>query len=490
MSSSPTPCPEGPTKGSSPVARDDSSANAELSQSYAAALKEGFSGFVGLGWSNTAQGDTLTQADNEQLEVHSLLSSLKRRGIQRGESKVIIPVNIAEELPMLAQRLDVAAKIVGMQLIHDSSVRVTGMMKPAFSPNEAERENFFDAICSASEKAKLEQCCNLLALYDALSVVPDSSAYQVRGPGQKAVEFLLRLIAGIYCEQETGAPLTESNQWWNDAKGPKDTLVLSLSAALGGADVARCLVTAIEILYRKLIRSLMGSQDHERDTARAELKRIAREHVEYCIASGSVLFFRSLREKTLTVKEEITERKSGRDSKRFILRKKLCQIRPTIPEGPMTSWERTTTSRINEALNQLEGKAPCFSYQKHKDPKKWALMIRSGVDKLYTRVGVYARDVIGRKQSVRMSILAQSSRDSSAANASTTGKTPPGPAITQEQWFKAERDLRDIRSADWEEEALDGFSHLLQVPFHNKKELDSFSKAAIIAELEKVFEDP
>jgi hypothetical protein len=443
------------------------------------------SDIMGLDWS-TVTSSTVPATAVEMtsaLAINSLYRSIAGKSTKAGDDRIILPGNLVTEMPTLFYRLEAAAHMAGVRIILDSSQNARCVHKSLFSLNAAERDTYVAGLTLPPNGPEMDALACVTVLNDALSIIPDQSAFAISGNGRLAAGYILHLIAGIYCEWAFSAPLAETRKWWKSTLSFREEMEKKVKGVFGDEKVSHTVITAIEILYRKFIRSLTHQYVDEATTPEIhKVVELGRAHTEKLTAKSSSMFMRNLRSETVEVTKYVADPTPKDPSrKKKVTQKQIGLLRPKLSTGPMTSWEDATLSRINAAMGKVETKFENFSFTKFSDPRQWDSKIKSVVDSLYQKTAVQSKQIASRKQYVRAQIAAERTKASLTPKTGGQGSQAlPFGTISQQEWLLAVSAASSAKAAEWEVECVTAINQLLGRATLSKGDIDALSEDAIL----------
>jgi hypothetical protein len=254
--------------------------------------------------------------------------------------------------------------------------------------------------------------------------------------------------------------LTASKKWWRVQTDVRQMLEDEIGAIVGGQDIARTIINAVNILYRRFIRAVLNNdtQQEKKDKLRNFLCLIS----EKVVCTGACLFSRLLRTETIRVDKVVPDHtKKGKDQTKVIKEKKTVLVRPKLNFSVGTQVEGAVFARLNGVLSTIEsGREDVLGPKAYSTLPRWQDTVQAWVDDLYTRVNAVSKQQASRKQYVRQTIIGRRME-----KAAQTGKTALPQQFEQGvnpvEWSDTVRALEQEHAGDWENETLMGISLFL-----------------------------
>jgi hypothetical protein len=433
----------------------------------------------GLLWSESVPEAAIPPSLEEIMKVESVLQAIKAGTRNAGDGRVIIPGNLERDFLYLSQRMQAAAFISGSELLRDETQKVSLSYSEVWSLNAQIREDAIKALQVPTRAKELEAIANLAVLIESLGQIPSPENLVVSGPGKKGIVYILLTVAGIYCEQQWNVPLATTKKWWKIQGDIRSDLESDIAAVVGGTSVARTIINAINILYRRYLRLALHQKvdKAKNDTLKAYLQSIM--HRVAC--NGAALFGRFLREETFTTEKKVPDpSKKGAATKTERVQT-TGLVRPKLLTGPVSQLEEAVLARINSSLSTIESNLEEKVGLKNFDsPTEWATRIQSWVDDLYTRTNVVSKQIAMRKQRLRQAIIARRMQGGVQAQGKAALPQQFAQGISPIEWqSEVEREL-SVHQAKWESETLNSLKITMRgYPLSSLEEVLTMSEDAI-----------
>jgi hypothetical protein len=447
--------------------------------SYSAALYKESSEQIFVSWAEIVEEAELSSEYKKTLEVNSVLAHLREVGNKGKENRILIPDKLEKDFPSFYKFASVLANKSGCQLVEQPNVRVALRHPQIWSQNPEVQEQALGVLPLGRER---EDVGNVAALLDSMVGIPTKDA-ESSSIGKLALLFVSRVITNVYCEQTYDTPIGHLNGLWRVGATLRDDLISSVTNELGSQIAAKLCVTAIEILYRKLIRLIITNRDTSPQSY-DDVKTIAEGHIEKMCVKGTTYFQRQLNTKTVIVtqlRQDLND-KSRQSKAKAVQVKKLTLVRPKVPDGPVTVEENAVYSKINAALGKLETEAMDFSYERMSaGPVEWSNRIKATARKCYAVVAPFSKLVTDRKRIIRADIFKNRAGLKAAPASGKAGATlyTNQGAILPDEWDAALLRIKREKKDDWN----DSFRETFSIVFDS-----SLKRAAEDMSLEQIYE--
>jgi len=390
---------------------------------------------VKLSWADLVE-EELEERERATMSLgtQSLSSVIRGRMGAGQDSRVEIPGNLEETLPLFYKRMVIACRFAKCELVKNQKILLKLARPDVFGSDEKARDDVLDSLYDekGNPKKELLEVADLSVLIDTLLEIPTAGALNATGPGRLGIHHTVNLIMRVYAEQVYSVPIAKQSRWWKGGATLRGEMIARVASQVGGLTEATSLINAFDILYRKFIRSVLNGKAEKakllRDTA-AELSK-------NLFVSGAGLFNNLLREETRVKKVEEEVLAKNRTSKKIVERKYKARIRPTISDGPKTPFEIAIYAKVNTALAKAESLAVSYNMDSdiYSSPKEWEEDHASWVENLYTRTKIPSSIMTTRKQAIRAIINAEIAKTTTAATGQTAAVQTKGQSISSAQW--------------------------------------------------------
>jgi hypothetical protein len=358
-----------------------------------------------LSWADLVEEELAEQAREDISRTRqSLVSVIRSRAGVSQENRVEIPVNLESELPVFYEKIRIAARLAGCEVVLNSQIKIELSRKDVYGSDEKARNDVLATLYTKDGKPTTELLAitDFAVLMDTLLEIPDEDSLKMTGAGKLGIYHSAVLLMRVFCEQEYSIPIAKQRNWWKGGVTLRDEMRTRLQTQVGSEGAATCILNCFDILYRKFVRYVLtkGSKD-----SKHRLRSIADVFSKQLFVTGGSLFTNLLRVETRTkkVEKEIPNPK-GKGSKTVLVDEKYrARIRPTITDGPKTAFESTIYAKVNSALSQVETYADDYhlSSEKYSSPQEWEEEHQTWVDNLYRRVRLPSHLMVQRKQAIR-----------------------------------------------------------------------------------------
>jgi len=386
-----------------------------------------------LKWSDLMDDKDIDTTAERSPEVMLLINRIRNKKAGDNDNRVIIPGNLDTELPEMFRKMTEAASILKTELKKDDSVRLTVAYKDLFSSNPENVERAADSLEKENDKQKQSQVADLATLVDLMGQMPTPESMKITGQGKTAVGFISQTLVNVWGEREFNRPIAQQSSWWR-VQNAKQIMVAGIQSAVGGERAATTLITSIEILNRRFIRSVL---DEEKDTTKRH--QVLRDQMDKLIRAlaikGPGFYDRRLEKKTETIKKMIPDpRKPGKQ----ILEetRRTVGVRPNIPTGDLwNSAERTIIDKINLREKEIHDHWP--SIDVFASPQQWENATDYQIRKTTELTRPFVRELGQRKQIVRTLVAEVRRRTSGGAPGEALPNVNLPTGIKPEEWRQA-----------------------------------------------------
>jgi len=412
----------------------------------------------------------------------SLLEKIQKLGLASKTNEVFVPKNLDRQFPLLYEKLKNMARMTGMVLVEDPGNEVSMAHAGFFSGNTAEEEKVLKAIQGSKNADEvLTQLANISAIIDCLDFVPNKDTMNYRGTGKSGIGYILFLAVQSYGEFRYNTQFAQQGNWWKNALDVKQNVKASFAAICGTQKTADVILTALDILYRRMIRVTL-----QRDSTTPvviEFNKLMTDLSQNMSSTGYILYMKLLKTKVVKVKKQVTiTNQKGKETKEWRDVSKQEVIKPRLPIEPLTVWEGAVASKINKVLDEVERDLDkMFEPRNFSSPKYREEKMSQFVKNLYESVKPFWTIAARRRTQVRLAVQAYRPQTVVAAGprqqaAPTPWKPSQGEWMAEEMAFLANnqqtleaeyndavslliplagRNAADIPESDWLQSVLD-----------------------------------
>lgn len=411
------------------------------------ALEAQISALDGVSWADLVE-TSLAQKAAETLQVSEAmeLTSLLRSGsLISGENRVILPTNFRINWPWAFDKIEYAVTLSGCRIIYGENVPFTILYKKFFGATKSERIEMLPNLDSKN----IEALATTTALLEGLTHMPSIEAAGLKGRGAMGTQYLALMIAGIYCEQLYNTPLRLQSKWWRNTADMRTLIIKHLTTTLQSEVVAKQLLTVIEIIYRKLVRSIVANPN-----TRPRIDELAQHQVTKLICSGRNLIqkcFRSSVKETI-VKKIIPGARAGKDRTVDEKKTNVLFYRPSVNRGAMSVRENSWAKKINASMSKMELSLGIdFNFNTFPyGPGQWEDMLQRQINIAYSKIG-RLNDLLGRRKKMVRNKIFDNHRIAFEKTQTGNAKFTMG-KISPAEWDECSRRFETENSERWTEE--------------------------------------
>jgi hypothetical protein len=473
--------------------------------SYAAAIREGTGedqaqteGQIdtanlpeSFSWGDLLSLDATARAERviAQAAGKNLISLLRSKGKVQDSGQVLVPDNLGTAIACFHQSFKAVATAVGLTFALDAARQLGTSYKNCFSEDSAIQKTTLGAIPGTApevEKIKeaLETVSIILGAFGEGGLPTIKQLATAKGNTRFAVTYLMLTQAGMFVEQHEHVSIAAQRPWYKHGEDVRKIVLEHFIKVFGEKPSAECLLSAVETVLRRYIRSLFAIEVTKRTIVQTAFIAGVAAYTERLTISGPELFKKVLRKVTLEKRAKIPNRAPGARVE-WAKRKVTTILRPSLIDGPKTADEEATSSRLNKLLNNLESRTcPSFTYKTHATHASWQRGIEVMRDKAYARTDSYAKMMASRRADLRAVI------DTNRTNNAVRGiALQPGPRLkaTPLEYTTALATLVATNAEKWEPRSITALQNLFNDKGVTYALIRSWSDAEIIERLIKSF---
>jgi hypothetical protein len=430
-------------------------------------------------WAELVDAEESRLAEVKALTVDrdSLLHALREKLNIGGQDTVLIPKNLEATMPSLFKALSAAAILCKCRLVLDDRVTIILAEPDVWSIDPTKRQSGLTNITVKGKESVLNGTMSILTLQSFLGSLPTEENLKMTGPGRTAVLFIAQLVSAIWLEQEHKVSIKKSESLWKTVGDVSSYLAREVSAALGNIDAAKTIVTSIEILYRKFLRTVWENSQSS-STPWVTLGDLVTKEMRLLCASASTIYNRNLKTKSVMVKDvDPATGRQRKDGNKLLTKRQTALLKPHFSPDALTPAEKVIVEKANAVLADIDSTVLCqWSPAITGNPYQWASDIKSFSDKMYEVTAPFNRLVAERKKRIRAEVFAARNAAGTKASSGASSQTKHSDVITQAEWINAENAVVGSFIASEESKTLAAFSW---IPAKDLKELVGTDSQAI-----------
>jgi hypothetical protein len=425
---------------------------------------------TGFDWAEVVQSATPESLNAYQKAKDSanLLAAIRSKGIKGAENYVLIPKNLGAQFPWAHQIMLASAQLIGKTLIEDNEAPLALRLSDPFSLDPQTRQKGIDLLFTKDGKEDLmdrQAVCDITAVVESLTRIPDESAFKMSGPGKQAIAYIVHLICTVYAEQVEGMGATKHSHLWRLGMAYRRTLVASMGRVLGGEKPASRFLSAIETLYRLFLRQTLTNASSERMFVFTQL---VRTHITRMTRAPAEIFRHYLPRARKTEERKVAATFDAKGKPATVKTEKISVLkmqRPIPDLGKQVSdFERTLLEHVFRSVAKVEDElaTPLYCCESLVD---WDQDLKKLADEYCKAFRPLAQELLERKRAIRSRAIEEETQKAAAAQPSGAAKAKPAEVkFTMPLWERYAALVETEQRNRWIEKTISFLSNLFEVP--------------------------